>query len=77
MQTARKLLEDALTLPERDRLALASEIIASVDGPADAGWDDAWLAEIDRRVKSAEAHGQTGSDWADARARILSRLAPK
>jgi hypothetical protein len=34
--SARKLLQDALVLPEDERLELASEIIASVDGPRDA-----------------------------------------
>ncbi|MBW2526305.1 MAG: addiction module protein, partial [Deltaproteobacteria bacterium] len=48
--TARKLLDDVLLLPEDERLELASEIIASVDGPPDANWEQAWLAELDRRV---------------------------
>ena len=43
-EAARKLLEDVLALPEDERLELASQIIASVDGPADADWQAAWLA---------------------------------
>ena len=50
---AKKLLEAASALPEDERLELASELIASVDGPPDADWESAWLAEIDRRVKAA------------------------
>jgi len=46
--TARKLLDDVLLLPEDERRELASEIIASVDGPPDADWEQAWLAELDR-----------------------------
>lgn len=71
---ARKLLEDALALPQDERLKLASEIIASVDGAQDVGWEDAWLAELDRRVAAATTRGESGSDWVDARARILRRL---
>lgn len=71
---ARKLLEDALALPADERLKLASEIIASVDGPQDADWDAAWLAELDRRVAAAKQRGQSGSDWIEARARIMKRL---
>lgn len=71
---ARKLLEDVLALPEEERLELASEIIASVDGPRDAGWDAAWLDELDRRVDAAKSRGDSGSDWSDARSRILKRL---
>jgi len=72
--SARKLLQDALALPEDERLELASEIIASVDGPGDADWDSAWLTELDRRADAAKARGETASEWSDARARILKRL---
>jgi putative addiction module component (TIGR02574 family) len=72
--SARKLLQDALGLPEDERLELASEIIASVDGPRDADWEAAWLAELDRRTEAAKARGGTGTDWTEARARILKRL---
>jgi putative addiction module component (TIGR02574 family) len=71
---ARKLLEDVLALPEDERLALASEIIASVDGPRDSDWAATWLAELDRRVDAAKTRGETGSDWTEVRSRILRRL---
>jgi putative addiction module component (TIGR02574 family) len=71
---ARKILQDVLALPENERLELASEIIASVDGPGDADWDAVWLAELDRRNEAAKGRGETGSDWTDVRARILKRL---
>ena len=62
---ARKILQDVLTLPEDERLELASEIIASVDGPRDADWDAAWLAELDRRTEAAKDRGESGADWTD------------
>ena len=71
---ARKLLQEVLNLPEDERLKLASEIIASVDGPRDAGWEAAWLGELDRRVDAAKRRGESGSDWTDARSRVLRRL---
>jgi putative addiction module component (TIGR02574 family) len=72
--SAHRLLQDVLALPEDERLELASEIIASVDGPRDADWDSAWLAELDRRVEAADTRGEAGADWTEVRARILSRL---
>jgi putative addiction module component (TIGR02574 family) len=72
--SAHKLLQDLLALPEGERLELASEIIASVDGPSDADWESAWLGELDRRADAARARGGTASDWTDVRARILKRL---
>jgi putative addiction module component (TIGR02574 family) len=74
---ARKLLKDALALPEDERVVVASEIIASLDGPADADWNEAWIAELDRRMDAAKEQGQLGADWADVRARILQRLGPR
>jgi putative addiction module component (TIGR02574 family) len=72
--SARKLLQDALALPEGERLELATEIIASVDGPGDGDWDAAWLMELDRRVEAAEARGEEPADWQEVRSRILKRL---
>jgi putative addiction module component (TIGR02574 family) len=64
------LLRDALDLSEAERIDLASELLASVDGPADADWDDAWAAELDRRADEADGSGDHGDSWADVRARI-------
>jgi hypothetical protein len=72
-EAARKLLDEALTLPEEERLELASELLASVDGPPDSDWEQAWLAELDRRT--AVGRTEAPADWSDARARILQRLA--
>ena len=71
---AKKLLEAASALPEDERLALASELIASVDGPPDANWESAWLAELDRRVEAACDKGEPAPEWSEVRARVLSRL---
>ncbi len=73
-RSARKLLQDALVLSEDERLELALEIIASVDGPRDADWEAVWLAELDRRAEAAKARGGTAAEWTEARARILRRL---
>ena len=71
---AKDILARALGLPEGERLELATELIASVDGPADADWDALWLAELDGRMEAERKQGSPSSDWADARRRILDRL---
>ena len=48
--TPAELLEHALQLPDDDRLALATELLDSVEGPQDPEWAEAWAAELDRRV---------------------------
>jgi hypothetical protein len=72
--SARKLLAEALELSEDERLEVACELIASVDGPPDADWETAWLEELERRRKAAAARGEAAPEWSDVRARILSRL---
>jgi hypothetical protein len=70
-QAARDLVARALDLPEEDRLALASELIDSVEGAADPEWERAWLEELARR----KARGtEDAKPWSEVRARILRRL---
>ncbi|MCG8422585.1 MAG: addiction module protein [Proteobacteria bacterium] len=71
---ARKLLGDILALPEDERLELAREIIASVDGPREDGWDMAWLAELRRRSHAASERQEPASEWPEVRARVLKRI---
>jgi len=71
------LFSAALALPEPDRLELASRLIASVDGEAEAGWDEAWLAELDQREQAVAEGGDPGSSWADVKGRILGRLSAR
>jgi len=71
---ARKLLEEALTLPENERLDLATAILASMDGGADEGWEASWSAEADRRIEAASARGDSGAEWSAVRSRVLARL---
>ncbi len=69
--TARDLVNRALDLPEDERLALASELIDSVEGPADPDWERAWLEELERRRLSGAGDAKP---WSEVRARILRRL---
>lgn len=69
--TARDLVNRALDLPEEERLALASELIDSVEGPADPDWERAWLEELERRRAGGAGDAKP---WAEVRARILRRL---
>lgn len=48
-------LDLALELPDEDRAALAHDLLASLDGPADPDAAEAWEAEIARRVDELES----------------------
>lgn len=49
-RSARELFDEAMTLEPRERIALISLLIESLDPGADEGADSAWVAEIERRM---------------------------
>ena len=44
----------AMTLSEPERAALARDLVASLDGPADEGVAEAWGREIRRRIQQID-----------------------
>jgi hypothetical protein len=63
-----RLLHEALGLPEEERAELAAELLASL-GPEDTRTDEEWLAQIERRARSA-LQGSPGIPWEEARAEL-------
>lgn len=49
-----ELKEKAAQLSEAERAELALTLIESLDGPAEAGVEEAWRVEIERRVAQVE-----------------------
>ena len=64
------VLADALRLDLDARAEVAAELLASLDGPADAGAEAAWVAEIERRVAAIDAGTVTLEPWQTVRRRI-------
>jgi hypothetical protein len=64
---AKRLLEEARTLPEDERRALAFELLE--DGP-----DDRWTAELVRRAQDALEPGAELLDADAVHAEVLSKL---
>jgi putative addiction module component (TIGR02574 family) len=73
-ELAEKLLSQALALSPNERARLAAELIASVDGEPDADAQAAWAAEIDRRIRAADASGARGDDWKTVEARVAAHI---
>lgn len=67
--TARKLLEDALTLEPSERAELAEQLLASLDD-IEVDVETAWAAEIDRRAAEARQNPDDDEDWRTALAEI-------
>jgi len=64
------VLADALRLDPDARAELVAEILASLDGPADAGAESAWDAEIERRIQAIEAGEIRLEPWESVKRRI-------
>jgi putative addiction module component (TIGR02574 family) len=68
------LRQEALALPVDERAALAKDLLLSLDGDAEAGAEQAWVDEIDRRAQAVANGTATLVTWDDAEQRITDRL---
>ena len=64
---AKKLLEAALRLPDRERLRLAERLLATFDGDPDPDAAEAWEAEIARRSREIEAGLVAPIPWSEVK----------
>lgn len=69
MNTARKLLQEALDLDERERATLALELMDSLS-PPDARDEATWIEEIEARARRALSGESPGVDIDEAVDRI-------
>ncbi len=74
LKGAQAVLADALRLDSKARAELATELLASLDGPADANAEAAWNAEIDRRIEAIEAGTMRLEPWEQVKQRIEKDL---
>ena len=64
------VLADALRLDPESRAQIASELLASLDGPSDPDAETAWQAEIERRVADLKAGKVKLEPWDQVKRRI-------
>lgn len=72
--TLKRALDLALELPEPERAALAHDLLASLDGSADADAQEAWESEITKRLDELESGKARTIDADEALRRIDTRL---
>jgi putative addiction module component (TIGR02574 family) len=70
MRDAQQLLSEVLDLPETDRAEVAARILESLEDSHDAGVDDAWARELERRSAAVDSGQVVTSDWNVLRRRI-------
>jgi putative addiction module component (TIGR02574 family) len=67
-------LDLALGLPDAERAALAHDLLASLDGPPDTDAQEAWEAEISKRLDELQKGKAQTVDIDEALRRIDTRL---
>jgi len=73
-KAAEAVLADALKLDVEARAELATELLASLDGPADPDAEAAWEVEIARRVAAIEAGTVKLEPWEEVKRRIEKEM---
>ena len=68
------LFQKACDLPEEERATLAGLLIESLDSEWEAGVDEAWAKEIDRRIAELDSGEVEPIPWEEVRARLLRSL---
>jgi len=65
-----ELYEQASQLPAEDRAELAGRLLESIEDPPDEGVEEAWAAEIERRMAEYRAGRVKTIQWSEVRAHL-------
>jgi len=68
------VLAEALRLDVKARAELATELLASLDGPADPDATTAWATEIEDRLRILDSGAEPLESWDDAKQRISREI---
>ena len=67
-----ELYQQASQLPEEDRAELAGKLLEGIGESADEGVEDAWAAEVERRMAEYRAGRVKTIPWSEVRAYLHS-----
>ena len=72
--TLEKIRSEALNLSESERAELAHSLVTSLDGPADQRVEEAWDAEVRRRLAEIDSGTAQLIDREEFRRRLQERM---
>lgn len=73
-EATEQLLQSALALPEEERLELVDALLAECGDTLTRPFDDAYLAEIQRRSAEIDAGTARLATWPEVKRRVRQRL---
>lgn len=76
-KAAHEIFDEALALSEEDRGTLAEKLVESLGAGVDPGAEEAWTAEIQRRLARIEAGQARGISMREAVARLHRATLPR
>src|SRR5579872_1736257 len=78
-EQVQRVLAAARGLSIAEREELIAELILSVEGDRepDPGYDEAWSAELHRRIDAVVGGASTGKPWSSVRSDIAAKLAER
>ena len=68
---ARQLLKQALALDEKDRASMAGALLESLHGEVDQDAEEAWDAEIRRRIEDLDSGRVETIPWSEVKQRLF------
>ena len=72
-RSARELFEEAMKLDPEERASLMRLLIESLDAGSEAGVEDAWRVEIERRMAELDSGSVQTIPWEELRDRLYRR----
>ncbi len=72
-RSARQLFEEAMRLRPEERATLMRLLIDTLDAGADDGAEEAWRAEVERRIAELDSGAIETVPWEELRARLYQR----
>ena len=72
-RSARKLFEEAMRLDPKERATLMRLLVDTLDAESEEGSEDAWRAEVERRIAELDAGAVETVPWEELRARLYQR----
>jgi putative addiction module component (TIGR02574 family) len=72
-KSARELFDEAMRLEPQERATLMRLLIEALDADTEEGVEDAWRAEIERRMAELDSGSVETIPWEEVRARLYRR----
>jgi putative addiction module component (TIGR02574 family) len=72
-RSARELFEEAMRLDPAERAILMRLLIDTLDSDSEEGAEDAWRAEVERRIAELDSGAVEAVPWEELRARLYQR----